>query len=148
MIAYIDSSALAKRYISEIGSERVRSLFEEADYMESSALTELELTALFERAKKERFLDSPTYRKVTHYFQGDIQNGTLSLVHPSQETWRKAKRLIQQRRLRVLDSIQLATAIDSNKRLRGDVCFICSDLKLLEAVRLEGLKFINPEREI
>lgn len=146
MIAYIDSSALAKRYISEEGSGAIHSIFEETDYMETSAITELEITGLFERAKREHSLDSPTHRKVMHYFQGDIYNGTLSLVHPSAESWKLAKRLIQQRRLRVLDAIQLATAIASNKRLGGDVDFICSDEQLLEAAKLEGLRCVNPCR--
>lgn len=144
MICYFDTSALAKRYVMEEGSKRVQELISQADYIETSALSELELTALFERAKREHRIPSPAYRKVMGYVERDIRDGVLSLVNMNKESWAKAKRLIQQRRLRVADSIQLASAIGANLRFLGDLYFVSADQFLLQAAKLEKLQCINP----
>lgn len=144
MICYFDTSALVKRYVREAGSEKIEEFIAQAEYLETSALTELELTHFFERAKRERRLDSPIYRKVFGYFERDIRGGVISLVNMDKESWKNAKRLIQQRRLRVADSIQLATAIAANERFRGEIHFVCADEALLQAAKLERLQCLNP----
>lgn len=144
MIYYFDTSALAKRYILESGSKNVGQIFDQADYIETLALTELELTALFERAKRERRLDSPSYKKVVAYLGNDIRQTAISLIQLDLPSWKTAKRLIKQRRLRVADAMQLAGAITTHERFSGHNYFVCSDENLLQAAKLEGLHCIDP----
>lgn len=144
MIYYFDTSALAKRYLLESGSDTILKIMEGAEYIETSVLTELEMTSFFERAKRDRRIDSPTYRKVFGDLEKDILQGVFSLANIEANSWKRAKRFIQQRRLRVADSLQLACALAANKRFLGDLQFVCADRFLLEAARLEGLQAINP----
>lgn len=145
MIYYFDTSALAKRYISETGTEQVQRLMSQAIYVETSIFTELELTAFFERAKRERRIDSPMYRKIGGYFASDIRAGVISLTNVDLSTWKNARRLIQQRRLRVGDAIQLAAALAAYKRFRGGLSyFVCADQALVSAAQLERLPCLNP----
>lgn len=144
MICYFDSSALVKRYVKEEGSEKVQEIMTQTVYLETSALTELELTHFLERAKRERRIDSPAYRKLASNLERDIRGGVLSLANLNKESWKEAKRLIQQRRLRVADSIQLASALATNIRFQGQIHFVCADQILLQAAKLERLRCLNP----
>ena len=147
MIAYIDTSALLKNYIEENGSQLLRTLFLEIEHMESSILTELELTASIERSKSIRRIDSPRYREIIHHIEKDIRKLPISFIQVEPEDWKVAKRLIKQRRLRVGDAIQLACALSARKRLGDSMQFLCADHSLLEVARLEGLKVRDISRD-
>lgn len=148
MIGYIDSSALVKRYVGEPGSEHVEGLFHEVITMMTSAITELELVSFAERARRESKMNSPEYRRVIAAFERDFQEGAISLLAIDQNVLRNASRLIRQRRLRVQDAIQLASALSSHQSIGGEMAFICADRHLLQAARLEGLKCLEiPDSE-
>jgi len=147
MIAYIDTSALVKNYIEENGSRLLRTLFLEIEHLESSILTELELTASIERSKAIRRIDSPRYREIFQRIEKDIRKLPISFIQVEPEHWKVAKRLIKQRRLRVGDAIQLACALASQKEWGSSLQFLCADHSLLEAARLEGLKVRDISRD-
>lgn len=144
MISYCDTSALAKYYQEEPGSARMKNLMAQSEKIVTSALTELELTSFVERSKRERRIDSPTYRTIYGAIEKDIRSGVIGLVEIESAILKNAKQVLRQRRLKVQDSIQLATALAVHKRSGGAVDFICSDHALLEAARLEGLRVIDP----
>lgn len=144
MISYLDTSALAKYYHEEPGSVRMKQLINQEGELVTSVLTELELTSFVERLKRDRHIDSPAYRIVHHSIEKDTHSGKIGLVEIEAVILKNALRLIRQRRLKVQDSIQLATALAVHKRFDGSMDFVCSDHALLEAARLEGLKCIDP----
>lgn len=144
MIYYADTSALLKKYVDELGSDRVQSLLEECDTLWTSALTELELVSAVERAKRERRLDSPNYRYAVAAIEKDLDQEVYSVIAMSAEIFKLAKRLIRQRRLRVQDAIQLASVLVVDRRSQSSVLFLCADRLLLEAARLEGVRCLNP----
>ncbi len=146
MISYLDTSALAKYYHDEPGSTRMQQLISQEGRIVTSALTELELTSFAERLKRERQIDSPAYHLVHRSIEKDIHSGKIGLVEIEAAILKNALRLIRQRRLKVQDSIQLATALAVHKRSDGSMDFVCSDRALLEAARLEGLRVIDPTR--
>lgn len=140
MILYTDSSALVKKYSEEAGSREVDRLFKTASYVVTSALTDLEMVSFLERAKRETRINSATYREISANIDKDLRGAFISLIDITPPMLKLAKRLIRQRRLRVQDSIQLATALEANKDLFQALCFLCADQALLEAARLEGLR--------
>lgn len=140
MIAYIDSSALVKKYIAEIGSDNLRGLLRHTSSLITSLLTELEMTAFFERSKRESRLDSSLYRQITAAFEKDSRTGNIGFIAIREEIMQTAKRLIKQRRLRVQDAIQLSSALIALKSAGQILHFICADHFLLDAARIEGLK--------
>lgn len=142
MIVYADTSGLAKKYIQEAGSSQVIQFLSKAEYLMTSALTELELAATFEFAKRLHRLDFPSYRKVIQALEKDLREQSITLVDIDSEVLHLAKKLIKIRRLRSPDAIQLATAIVIKKDL-DSLQFLVADQVLIEAARLEGLKCLD-----
>ena len=139
MIVYVDSSAAAKKYIDEPGSEKARRLLGQATVISTSLLTVVEMISFLERSKRERRIDSPTYRRMGGAMEKDLYE-IICLVGMDQSLIREAARIVRQRRLRTQDAIQLASALATQRNNRGELEFICADRRLLEAARLEGLK--------
>lgn len=140
MICHIDTSALIKRYLSEAGSEALSQFLQDVPLLTTSSLTELEIWAAFERAKRIRRIDSPTYRKITAELTKEISEGSIVLVPIDQSIHSLAIKAIRQRRLRAPDAIQLATALSLQGVSGNEVTFLCADHALLDAARLEGLR--------
>lgn len=140
VISYIDTSALAKKYLVEEGTQKVLAHISETEYLFTSFLTELEIWATLEQAKRLRRLNTPAHREATASFERDIQHGSFSIIPMVQEIQAEAKRLVRQRGLKAPDGIQLASALTVGKPLRDRLLFLCADHDLLTAARLEGLK--------
>ena len=140
MIAYIDTSALVKCYLKEAGTDETQALLSEMEHLETSILTELELTASIEQARAIKRINSPEYREIIRRLEQDIHRGDISFTQVEPAIWKTAKRLIKQRRLRVGDAIQLACALETQGRLGDSMQFLCADHSLLGAARLEGLR--------
>lgn len=140
MIVYADTSVLVKCYLEEPGSARVREYLESAQLRMTSALTQLELVAAVEFAKRIRRINSPDYRTQIAAMQTDINTGALSLLDMHPSILKRAIALIRLHQLKSPDAIQLATALDANKRYRDALSFLCADRTLLAAARKEGLR--------
>lgn len=139
MIYFFDTSALAKRYLREPEMTVVEECVRGAESVFVSALAEVELFSAIERAKRESRIDSPSYRKISPFLEKDLYQAPFIILDISSEVRGLAKRLVRQRKLRTLDSIQLATALILQKRLGEDIQLLCFDKNLIEAARLEGM---------
>ena len=53
MILYLDTSALVKRYIREVGTDEVMALLESAGSVGSASLTKVEMAAAFEKTVRQ-----------------------------------------------------------------------------------------------
>ncbi len=140
MILFMDTSALAKRYLDEPGSRLVREHLDTAEYRYASAFTELELIATIEIAKRLRRINSPEYRTITARITADCHEGLLSLVDINDDILQRGIPLIRVRHLKAPDALQLATALELNRRLNDTLHFLCADHALLAAARREGLR--------
>lgn len=143
MLLYADTSALMKKYIHESGTDRLLDLLAEAEFLFTSALTELELIAGLQGMKKMHRLDSPSCRKIAASMDQDLLRGSISVVGISQEVVSLSRRLIKQRQLRAPDAIQLSSALLTRRRSHTPTHFLCADQKLLDAARLEGLRCLD-----
>lgn len=140
MIYYLDTSALAKKYVLEPGSEKLAKLLSQSSYLLTSFLTELEILATLERAKKMRRMDSPVLRTAVNTFEREIESGEISLIPFDASIHKISKRLVRQRHLRAPDAIQLATALSLGPAFKERFIFLGADRSLLDAARLEGLR--------
>lgn len=140
MIIYIETSALVKCYLDEPESGIVNEFMEDAELRVTSALTQLELIAAIEFAKRIRRINSPVYRAKTAAMNADIGVGRVSFVDISPSILKRAIPLIRVHRLRSPDAIQLATAVESARRFSKELFFLCADHALLVAARAEGLR--------
>lgn len=143
---FFDTSALAKKYLIEDGTEAAIEIFAKAEYVFISALTEVEIIGAIERAKWTRRITSPDYRQATYECEQDLTKANLTKVGVDEAIIQLGKKYVRQHRLRTADSIQLATALLASKKLNGDIHFICSDQTLLDAARLERLPCVDVRR--
>ena len=136
-LLYLDTSALAKWYLNEPGSERFRTFFREQTLPPAiSTLTVLELRCLVGRRRRAGEIDGNQERLVLSALEKQIDFGLLDL-RPLEDTHaRAAIRLLDELRsyrLRTLDALHLAIARDLSAQ-----GFATADYLLAEAAAALG----------
>ncbi len=147
---YFDSSSLVKRYLTEIGSNRVLDLVDQSagHTFIIAEITRVEVAAAF--AARHRAPDDISRRErddalslLLRHCDSEYHIAPLTPAIIS-----RAVTLTQNHRLRGYDAVQLATALTTNEALlAADVSgliFVAADNDLLSAAQAEGLPTENP----
>jgi predicted nucleic acid-binding protein len=146
MTAYfMDSSAISKRYMTEMGSVWVRSLAAPTagHVIVLAQLALVEVSSAL--ARKQRLAQISAADAAQHRmdFLADVE--TLYLTVPLEEVvLRQASDLVGRYPLRTLDAVQLACALAGTAILGEPLTFVCADNNLLNAAAGEGLATDNP----
>lgn len=147
---YFDSSALVKRYLTELGSAWVLAHTDmvAGNTIVVAEITRVEVAAAFAARQRasggisRRERDDALNLLLKHY-DTEYQIASLDPTIIS-----RAVNLTQTYRLRGYDAIQLATALATNQVLTTaslpGLTFIAADDDLLEAAQNEGLAADNP----
>src|SRR3989304_4453572 len=109
MIAYLDASALVKRYVREAGSREVVSLFAPAVTLGTSLVTRAEVAAAIARASRLRMLARAGAGGGFHAFPAHWPS--FIRLRVDEATVSDADALARQHALTGMDSIHLATAL-------------------------------------
>jgi predicted nucleic acid-binding protein len=151
MVAYFaDTSAIAKLYMPEIGSGWLRSL--DLSALSLSALALPELASALGRRQREGVLSDMQARLVWRRFRGDLRTWATiqvneTIVRAAVSTLRDPSLLVP---LRTLDALQLASAVEVQRRARrqqvGPIVFLTPDDRLEQAAMHTGLTTDNPNR--
>jgi uncharacterized protein len=146
---FLDSSALVKLYHPELGSQRIEAAFREPSRrFIISRLTGLELHSAPSLKIRTGKLTTAEAALVRASFLGDVTAGAIAVMAINESHYSIAENLIVQYgdriSLRALDALQLAVALETNRRAGLDA-FMVADLALAEAARAEGIPVINPE---
>jgi hypothetical protein len=136
---FIDSSALIKRYVEEIGSEKVDDLFTIASEIILSPITKIEIHSTIDRLKCERLLSNKDYSRLTKEIHHDFKY--FSVLPFNHQIELQSIHLIEKHHLRTLDSIQLASCLSQKDSIDS---FVVSDRKLKMAAKKENCNFIDP----
>jgi hypothetical protein len=107
---YVDTSALAKWYVNEAGSEQVEDYLRQVCPVHVSLLTIVEMHSLMARRRRQGHLDPETQAKVLATFDGDVAQGHLVLVPHTSESFLIAESLLgacPELPLRTLDALHL-----------------------------------------
>ena len=110
MTLYLDTSSLVKLYVAEPGSEEVRSLVDQATVVVTSGIAYPEARAALARRRRERALSLVAYRVATRTFEDDWSR--YLVVDVSAAICREAGDLAERYRLRVYDSVHLASYLE------------------------------------
>lgn len=142
---FVDTSALAKRYLVETGSNWVLSWIEPPanNVIIISELTFVEMRSLLARRVRERILTLTDANLLRNDFLLHTQNEYL-IVLVETNVLNQAARLVDQYTLRTLDAIQLASAIQAVNIVSHPMTFISGDKNLLAAAAAEGFITDNP----
>jgi predicted nucleic acid-binding protein len=147
---FLDSSALSKRYLAEVGSAWVDSLCA-GDTIAVSSLVAIELTSAFARRAREGSLTVTQRDELLRAFLTDrsemlVQRLTNPIIQHAMTILLTCPPSVA---LRALDAIQLASAQHAFNRARQDGIlvgiFVTSDTRLLSAAQWAGLATDNPE---
>ncbi len=149
-IAFLDTSAIVKRYFPEAGTAWIQRLTDTANdhTIVLSELTLAETGAAI--AAKQRASGGMTTVERDAFLRRFLQHciDEYVLVPVDRMIIDRAVLLTQQHRLRGYDALQLATALRVNEQyLRAGLpilTFVAADRDLLAAVRFAGLPTENP----
>ena len=150
MAAYFaDSSALAKRYVQEIGSAWVVSLFAPFphDDVHIVAVTAVELVAAFMRRSRSGAMTAADAAAACSQFLADLPLD-YQAVEVKEALINQAILLAQRHKLRGYDAIQLAAGCQVNTICINSglppVIFVSADNELNAAAQSEGLVVDDP----
>jgi len=146
---YFDSSALVKFYHRESGSSRVEALFAESNrQILISRLTAVELYSALSIKVRTGQLGGSESAALRTRFANDVTVGDIAVIATREHDYTIAENLIIQygdrMRLRTLDALQLAVALELRRRVGLDA-LVVADISLAEIARTEGIAVINPE---
>jgi uncharacterized protein len=147
---FLDSSALVKHYHAEAGTAEVDRLLAEPRVRHFIArLTTVEVQSAFIRKVREGKLTLLELGVVRQRLLDDIAHRRIEVVRMAEGHYDTAEQLLRtygpqpgQPRLRTLDALQLAVALEVHQRL-GIEKFVAADNDLCVAAHSERLPVLN-----
>ena len=136
--AYLDTSALAKWYLHEPGSEAFEAFVVDLPSALISQLTRVEMRCLLARRRCSGTIGPGTERSAARLFENDIRSGHLVVLEVGEPCWAEAVALVDRLSevgLRTLDALHLAIAHDA----RADM-FATADRALAKAAARLGFE--------
>jgi predicted nucleic acid-binding protein len=138
MIAYLDTSALIKKYFGEAGSDEVISKWQEATGIVTSSVAYAEAMASIYRKKKETKFGNDRLRKILDAFRRDWNSFIRVEVTDDLNEW--IDKIVSRYQLRGFDAIHLSSALIVHDSIPEEFLFVCYDKKLLQAAQTAGLE--------
>ncbi len=136
MNVFMDTSAFAKRYVSERNSNRVVELCEDADNLIVSVICFPELISTLCRLVREKKLTKSVYRKLRSDAIADLADADICQI--TSGVVDTAVPLLETHPLRSADALHVGCAI----AVQPDV-FVSADRRQLSAAKKTGLKTID-----
>jgi predicted nucleic acid-binding protein len=133
---FLDTSAFAKRYVAEQGSEKVLALCQEADSLVVSVICLPELISTLSRLVREKKLAKAAYRDLKAYAMADLADVDVCQITPG--VLASVVSLLEAHPLRAMDALHLACAF----AVAPDI-FASADLRQLAAAHKAGLKIAD-----
>jgi len=133
MITFFDSSAFAKRYIDELGSDVVEKICFESDSIAIGSICFPEIISALNRRLREKDLTPKEYSLIKEKMIEEFDS--LEIINVVPEVISKATLLLEKYNLRTLDSIHVASAIIWKAQL-----FVSADKRQILAAKKAGLK--------
>ena len=133
---FFDTSGLAKRYIIETGSVWVKNTSAPAsgNRIVVAEITTVEITSAITRRKEGGSLTAADAASALRQFDADLSSEYF-VLNISSNKLLDARRLVELHGLRAYDAVQLAVALDFNRKQTAAgllvITFVSADKKLL-----------------
>jgi predicted nucleic acid-binding protein len=147
-ILFLDSSAVAKCYVVEAGSQWIKAALDPAgeNQIHVSLLAGVEVISAITRRRREGSLDTVAAAAAIRELRDDFEF-LFQHVAVTEPVVERAMQLAEKHGLRGYDAVQLAAAVTLNDRCRAlgmAITFVCADIALNSAATAEGLQVENP----
>ena len=148
-IYFLDSSALIKRYVVEIGSPWIKTLTDSqtGNSLLLVRITWVEVLSAFARRQREGGINAAEVAALIQKFRSEF-NSRYRVIEVDEALVERAGELIVQYPLRAYDAVQLASALRVQSVLRSmpetQLIFVSADNRLLNIAQSAGLAIDNP----
>ena len=148
-IYFLDSSALIKRYVVEIGSPWIKTLTDSqtGNSLLLVRITWVEVLSAFARRQREGGINAAEVAALIQKFRSEF-NSRYRVIEVDEALVERAGELIVQYPLRAYDAVQLASALRVQSLLRSmpetQLIFVSADNRLLDIAQSAGLAIDNP----
>lgn len=133
MKAYLDSSAFAKRFIEESGSDGVESVCAQASELGLSAICVPEIISALNRRRREHALTPYQYDVAKKRLLDDVRDADIIFLTPA--VIGTAIMILESSPVRAMDALHVACAMEWGAEL-----FVSSDRQQLQAAKRAGMK--------
>jgi predicted nucleic acid-binding protein len=137
MIAYLDASALVKRYIAEAGSAEVGGLIGQAEAAGTAVISRVEVAAALAKAVRMRLLPRAEAASSLEVFNSEWES--LVRLQMTEVLMSRAASLAWDHGLRGYDAAHLVSALFWQEMLGAPVTVASYDRQLWEAAKANGL---------
>lgn len=136
MKLFLDTSAFAKRYVAEDGSDKVIALCQQADSLVVSTLCLPELISTLSRLVREKRLTKAAYKKLKADAIGDLADADICQLTPN--VLASSISLLETHPPRAMDALHVASAL----AIAADI-FASADKRQLSAAEKAGLSVLD-----
>ncbi|MGH2350915.1 MAG: type II toxin-antitoxin system VapC family toxin [Chloroflexota bacterium] len=146
---FVDSSALVKRYVVERGTAWIRSITMRSagNTIIIAQITQVEVPSGASRRKRDGSISARTAHAVRLLIDRHASREYM-VVGLTGQIVQRAEDLLEAHSLRAYDSVQLASALESNARLvaagLSPLIFVSADTRLLAVAAAERLATEDP----
>ncbi|MBN1781955.1 type II toxin-antitoxin system VapC family toxin [bacterium] len=133
MKTFFDSSAFAKRYIEEQGSEIVEDICYHSSSLALSLVCIPEILSALNRRLQEKNLSKNDYLRAKTRLMQEIKD--ISIINITPGVIQKSIGLLEHHRIRTQDAIHISCALEWQPDL-----FVSSDKRQIDAAQKSGLK--------
>jgi predicted nucleic acid-binding protein len=128
----VDSSAFAKRYVLEDGSETMDRLLQQASQLGLCAILIPEIISGLNLRLREKVLALDDYRRAKKQLLNDVHDAIILQI--TSAVIARAVKLLENNALRAMDALHIACALEWQAEL-----FISADGRQVEAAKNAGL---------
>jgi predicted nucleic acid-binding protein len=150
-VLFWDASALAKRYIAELGTSTVNALFAgaPAHEMMSTPWSYAETYSILQRRHNSGAIDQPLFTTAVSALETEVVYGPVfSLLSIDDATVFASTTIMSRHNLNATDAAILTLLLDYSQTLPGGpsgCLLIAADRRLLRAAGAEGFSVLDPE---
>ena len=136
MKVFFDSSAFAKRYIVEPGSDRVEKICSQSTMLGVSSICLPEIVSALCRLRRQSVITEDQYKNAKEGLLRDIEDALICNITPS--VIKQSIHILETSKVRSLDALHIACALEFEAET-----FVSSDIQQLSAAKTAGLKVLR-----
>jgi predicted nucleic acid-binding protein len=136
MKVFFDSSAFAKRYIVEPGSDKVEKICSQSAMLGVSSICLPEIISALCRLRRQSVITEDQHEITKQALLRDLEDALICNITPS--VIKQSIQILESSKVRSLDAIHIACALEFEAE-----AFVSSDIQQLSAAKKAGLKVLG-----
>jgi predicted nucleic acid-binding protein len=136
MKVFFDSSAFAKRYIVESGTDKLEKICSQSSVLGVSSICLPEIISALCRLRRQSTITEDQYETAKQALLRDLQDALVCNITPS--VIKRSIHILETSKVRSLDALHIACALEFEAE-----AFISSDVQQLSAAKTAGLKVLK-----